>query len=641
MSKLLRILFVEDSENDAILLLRHITRNGYDVSYERVVDADTMSTMLESKTWDLVIADYSLPSFNGLAALALLKKKNLDIPFIIVSGTIGEEIAVQAMKAGAHDYVMKGNLARLVPAIQRELDEVLIRSERKQASKALKESENRYRRLFEGSKDSIFFSNKDGKFIDINPAGIELFGYKSKEELLADDASGYSFIDTDTSNRRRELFLKDKMIKDLEYTIKRKDGTSAVVLETTMPVEDSNGNVIMYRGILRDVTKQKQLEQQFIRAQKMESIGTLAGGIAHDFNNILGIIMGYASLLENKRTHPAEFSECVNAIIQASGRGAALVHQILTFARKTEISFRQINLNESVKEIIDLIKDTFPKIIIIHSLLHDELPNILADSAQVHQVLLNLCLNARDAMPSGGSLMFKTELIRNNQVKERFSNADNENYICLSVIDTGEGMDDNTKTRIFDPFFTSKEEGKGFGLGLSVVYGIIQAHQGFIDVESNKGVGTTFKLYFPVLPGNIKQTELQTLKKTSQLEGTETILVVEDEDFICNMIRITLDSKGYKVITAHDGLQAVQLYDKYKNEIALVITDLGLPVMTGMEEFKRIKEINPEVKVIITTGFLEPDVKSRLLIEGAKAFLPKPFKPDDVLHIVREVLDRN
>ncbi len=641
MSKLLRILFVEDSENDAILLLRHITRNGYDVSYERVVDADTMSTMLESKTWDLVIADYSLPSFNGLAALALLKKKNLDIPFIIVSGTIGEEIAVQAMKAGAHDYVMKGNLARLVPAIQRELDEVLIRSERKQASKALKESENRYRRLFEGSKDSIFFSNKDGKFIDINPAGIELFGYKSKEELLADDASGYSFIDTDTSNRRRELFLKDKMIKDLEYTIKRKDGTSAVVLETTMPVEDSNGNVIMYRGILRDVTKQKQLEQQFIQAQKMESIGTLAGGIAHDFNNILGIIMGYASLLENKRTHPAEFSECVNAIIQASGRGAALVHQILTFARKTEISFRQINLNESVKEIIDLIKDTFPKIIIIHSLLHDELPNILADSAQVHQVLLNLCLNARDAMPSGGSLMFKTELIRNNQVKERFSNADNENYICLSVIDTGEGMDDNTKTRIFDPFFTSKEEGKGFGLGLSVVYGIIQAHQGFIDVESNKGVGTTFKLYFPVLPGNIKQTELQTLKKTSQLEGTETILVVEDEDFICNMIRITLDSKGYKVITAHDGLQAVQLYDKYKNEIALVITDLGLPVMTGMEEFKRIKEINPEVKVIITTGFLEPDVKSRLLIEGAKAFLPKPFKPDDVLHIVREVLDRN
>jgi PAS domain S-box-containing protein len=640
MSNLLRILLVEDSENDALLLVRHIQRSGYEVIFDRVVDSTTMIEALQQQSWDIVIADYALPTFNGLAALALLKREKIDIPFIIVSGTIGEDVAVQTMKAGAHDYVMKGNLARLIPAIQREMDEAEMRRERQRTEEALHESENRYRGLFEGSKDAIFFSTVEGKFIDINPAGVELFGYGSKEELLAADINQNIYFDSNGSNRKKELILAEGFIKDFEYTLKRKDGTSAIVLETTIPERDLQGNVIMYRSILRDVTKQKQLEQQFIQAQKMDSIGTLAGGIAHDFNNILGIILGYSNLLKGKRTKPKEFSESVSAIVQAIERGASLVQQILTFARKTDVSFRQINLANAARDMLAMLKETFPKIIVMKGIFTKNIPDIYADNNQIHQVLLNLCLNARDAMPNGGLLTLKTEMRTNEQVREHFPSADQEMYVCLIVTDTGEGMDEGTRLRIFDPFFTTKKDGKGTGLGLSVVYGVMQAHLGFIDVESKQKQGTTFRLYFPVPTTNTRQIDLQQQKDSFHLEGTETILFVEDEDFIRDMVRLTLESKGYKVYTARDGVTAIRLYKKHKKEIDLVLTDLGLPGMTGIDEFKKLKELNPKVRVVITSGFLDQDVRYKLLMDGAKAFIQKPYQPGNVLQIVREVLDK-
>ncbi len=426
MNKALNILLVEDSEDDALLLTRYIQRNGFEVIVNRVVDSTTMIESLERRSWDIVIADYALPTFSGLAALEILKGKKIDIPFIIVSGTIGEDVAVQAMKAGAHDYVMKGNLARLIPAIQREMDEADIRRERRQAEDALHESENRYRGLFEGSKDAIYFSTIDDKFIDINPAGIELFGYRSKEELLAADISQGILLESDRSHRKKKMIHAEGLIKDFEYTLERKDGTSAVVLETTMPVRDLHGNIIMYRSILRDVTNQKQLEQQFIQAQKMDSIGILAGGIAHDFNNILGIILGYSSLLEGARNKPQEYSERISVIIQAIERGASLVQQILTFARKADVSFRQTNLAKAAFDMLAMLKETFPKIIVMKGVFAQDIPDIYADNNQIHQVLLNLCLNARDAMPNGGLLTLKTEIRTNEQVRERFPSADQE-----------------------------------------------------------------------------------------------------------------------------------------------------------------------------------------------------------------------
>jgi two-component system, cell cycle sensor histidine kinase and response regulator CckA len=640
MSKILHLLLVEDSENDALLLVRHIQKSGYEIEYDRVVDITAMNESLERKSWDIVIADYSLPAFSGLAALALLKEKKIDIPFIIVSGTIGEEVAVQAMKSGAHDYVMKGKLTRLIPAIQREMDEAEIRRERKGTEKALQESENRYRGLFEGSKDTIYFSTVEGKCIDINPAGIELFGYGSKEELMTADIAQDIFFNTLWSHRKKELIHAEGFTKDFEFTIKRKDGTTAIVVESTMPVRDVQGNVIMYRSILRDVTKQKQLEQQFIQSQKMESIGTLAGGIAHDFNNILGIILGYSSQLEGKKNKPQEFSNSISAIVQAVERGASVVQQILTFARKTDVSFKLINLANAAREMLAMIKETFPKIIVMEGIFAPNIPDIYAESTQIHQVLLNLCLNARDAMPNGGLLTLKTEMRTNEQVREFFPSADKENYVCLVVTDTGEGMDEETRLRIFDPFFTTKTDGKGTGLGLSVVYGVMQAHLGFIDVESKPKQGTIFRLYFPVPTTHTSQIDFHQEEDSLNVEGTETILVVEDEDFIRNMVHRTLESKGYKVYTAQDGITAIQLYKNHRHEIDLVLTDLGLPGMTGIDEFKMLKELNPEVKVVLTSGFFDKEERYKLLMGGAQAFIQKPFRLESVLQIIREVLDR-
>jgi PAS domain S-box-containing protein len=639
MSTLLRILIVEDAEDDALLLVRHIQRGGYEVTYERVEDAASMNTALNRQSWDIIISDYALPTFNGLAALKLLQEKEIDIPFIIVSGTIGEDVAVRAMKAGAHDYVMKGNLARLIPAIQRELQDVEVRRERKRAEEALLESEDRYRRLFEESKDAIYISTVEGKFLDINQAGVELFGYGSKEELLTANIEQDIYTDRPKRNRTKEIMHTQGFIKDFEQTLKRRDGKPIIVLETATPVCDAQGNVIMYRSILRDVTKQKLLEQQFIQAQKMESIGTLASGIAHDFNNILCLILGCCNLLKKRKITPKEISEGVNAISQAVERGAALVNQILTFARKTEAAFGLVNLPDLARELLSMLKQTFPKIITFKGNFAKNVPDIYADRTQMHQVLLNLCVNARDAMPNGGLITMRTELRTKEQVRERFPSADQEMYVCLSVTDTGEGMDEITRLRIFDPFFTTKDKGKGTGLGLSVVYGVMQAHHGFIELESKLGRGTTFRLYFPVPTIDTQSTDFQIQKDTFKIGGTETILFVEDEDLLSTMVRRILEFKGYTIHIAKNGKQAIKIYKQYKQKIALVLTDLDIPGMSGIDEFKKLRKINPAVKVIFASGFFEPHTKSELLKARAKGFIQKPYSNDEVLRKLREVLD--
>jgi two-component system, cell cycle sensor histidine kinase and response regulator CckA len=640
MNKLIHLLLVEDSEDDALLLLRHLQLGGYETICDRVVDRMTMIESLHRTSWDLVIADYMLPNFNGLAALAILKEKNIDIPFIIVSGTIGEDVAVQAMKAGAHDYVMKGNLTRLIPAIQREMDEAVIRRERRRTEIDLHETQDRYRDLFEGSKDAIYFSTAEGKFIDINPAGIELFGYGSKKELLDANHNLNVFFDSKKCQQRNERLLSEGFLKDFESSLTRKDGVSVIVMETTVPVRSAQGTVTMYHSILSDMTVQKQLEQQILQAQKMEGIGTLAGGIAHDFNNILSIILAYSNTLVEKQRTPQEFSDSVSTIVHAVERGASLVQQILTFARKADIQFKQTNLTAAASEMLVMLKETFPKIISLCGDFAKDSPDISADHTQVYQVVLNLCLNARDAMPHGGTLLLKTELLHKEEVREHFPDADQEQYVCLSVMDTGEGMDEQTRLRIFDPFFTTKKDGNGTGLGLSVVYGVMQTHHGFIEVESKLKQGTTFRLYFPVQESSTRPKDLLPQKESIRLEGSETILYVEDEEFIRDIVRLTFESNGYKVYTAPDGITAIQLYSTHLQDIDLVLTDMGLPGMTGMDEYQKLKEINPDVKVIFTSGLIDPDIRDRLIKDGAVGFIQKPFRPGDLLQTIREVLDK-
>ncbi|RPI06903.1 MAG: PAS domain S-box protein [Ignavibacteriae bacterium] len=401
---------------------------------------------------------------------------------------------------------------------------------------------------------------------------------------------------------------------------------------------------MMYEGrkalleVFQDVTEQKKLQHELIQSQKMLSIGTLAGGIAHDFNNILAIILGYISILSTKKDDPKRFSEGVHAIKQAVDRGAGLVKQILTFASKTDVMFEPTSVPDLTRELVSMMQQTFPKTVTFNQDFEAELPVINADHSQIHQVLLNLCVNARDAMPKGGVISIKAGVAAGEKLLERFPAATEQQYLYIAVSDTGTGIDETTRTRIFDPFFTTKEKGKGTGLGLSVVYGVLQAHHGFIDVESEMGKGTTFRLYLPVQKDT--NTEVDSgARKEQVIGGNETLLVVEDEDLLLDMIQILLEAHGYTILSAKDGNEAITTYAEHAGSIALVMSDMGLPKLSGEGVYYKIKEINPAVKMIVASGFFEPDTKATLEAAGVLGFLQKPYIIEDVLAKIRKALD--
>ena len=513
-------------------------------------------------------------------------------------------------------------------------------TEKKRAEAALRKSEEKYRSLFEESKDIVYISTHDGKLLDINPAGVELLGYNSKEEIFQIDIAHGLFADPRQSEVMRQLMEDQGFLKNFEELLLRKDGKKIIVLDTATAVRDAKGRTILFRGIMRDITKEKHLEEELTQIQKLESIGTLASGIAHDFNNILGIILGYSSLIERIADDPEKLSQSVQSINAAVQRGASLVKQILTFARKADVIFGPIDVNVMIKEIVKMLRETFPKTIEMSLQLDRDLPFIIADATQLHQVLLNIGVNARDAMPIGGILSFKTEIAKGSSLRNAFSDVQDADYAHIIITDTGVGMDNTTRAHIFDPFFTTKEKGKGTGLGLSVVYGVMKNHNGFIDVQSEPGKGTTFNLYFPIPEESAHRTG-RTVEDSENIRGgTETILVVEDEEALLRMSKRILEGKGYHVLTAVDGLEALALYRKHKDEIALVVTDVGLPKMSGDQLFFELKKVNPSVRVVLVSGYIDPGIKSEIFKAGVHDFVQKPYDPDEVLKKVRESIDR-
>jgi PAS domain S-box-containing protein len=513
-------------------------------------------------------------------------------------------------------------------------------TERRRAEEALRASEEKFRALFEESKDAVYISTVDGKLMDINAAGIELLGYQSKQELLDIDLGRDSYIDAE----RREQFRKDMeqrgFVKDFEYVLRRKGGEQLTVLETATAVRDKQGAVVLYRGIIRDVTRQRQLELQFLQAQKMESIGTLAGGIAHDFNNILGIVLGHLALLERTRNNDAQFEESIFSINKAVERGASLVRQILTFARKAETQLEPVNINSVIKELAKMIEETFPKTIAVTLQLDKTIPVVSMDPTQLHQTMLNLCVNARDAMEGTGTLTIATHLVLGRDVSSRFPKASASHYVQVSAVDTGSGMDEMTKQRIFEPFFTTKGEGKGTGLGLAVVYGVLQAHNGFVDVETALGHGTAFHLFFPVPEGILRTSEKQTVPQEDLPRGTETILVVEDEDVLRDLLVKLLEMQGYSVIPACDGEEAVMRFSEHAAKIDLVLSDMGLPKRSGWDAFRMMQKINSKVRILLASGYIEPGQKLEILKSRAVRFIHKPYKMEEILVAVRETLDK-
>jgi CheY-like chemotaxis protein len=361
----------------------------------------------------------------------------------------------------------------------------------------------------------------------------------------------------------------------------------------------------------------------------------LAGGIAHDFNNSLNIIRGYAMLAGTQHAQQAQVAESMKVINEEVDRGAAIVRQLLTLARKTDTRLTDTDLNQIVVRVGELIKQTFPKTISIKLRLDHTIAPVLADSNQINQALLNICVNARDAMPTGGDLTLRTSINDGSSLQKRHPETSASPYVCLAVSDTGTGIEESIRSRIFEPFFTTKGFGEGTGLGLAMVYGIIKSHKGIVDVESESGHGTTVRLFLPLdQDDNDAVLDKTADRKSPAREITPnraTVLVVEDEPAMAHLLAASLRQEGYNVLAAFDGAEAIDLYERHGHEVDLVLMDLGLPKISGSEVIRRMKEHNPGVKVIVTTGYLEPALKSELLSAEVKDYIYKPYSLDIVL----------
>ena len=428
----------------------------------------------------------------------------------------------------------------------------------KQSARALAESERKYRTMFEESQDVIYMADIRGNLIDINQAGVELFGYGSRPEILHVNIAR----DIYENPRDGEKFLAAIMIsgyvRDYEVNLKTKSGKPVVVLITARAEYSESDRVIGYRGIMRDITERKLLEQRYMQAQKMESIGQLAGGIAHDFNNILGGILGYASWMKTNLKEDDLFFKPVDTIEKSAQRAAELTGQLLAFARGGKYDIRAANLNSVISDSLKIISGTFDKSISIETKLDPSLPTVEIDIGQIQQVLINLCVNARDAMPGGGRMTIQSSMaVLGEADAQKQLEARPGWFAVMTVSDTGVGMSDTVKQRLFEPFFTTKEKGKGTGLGLSMVYGVVKNHGGFVNVYSEVDNGSAFKVYLP-LSG--KPEVLERDSKEEINGGHETVLVIDDEDVIREVAGEILRSYGYHVLLAADGEEGVQSF---------------------------------------------------------------------------------
>jgi two-component system, cell cycle sensor histidine kinase and response regulator CckA len=507
----------------------------------------------------------------------------------------------------------------------------------KKSMEDLRKSEERHRLFFEEDLTGDFIADAHGIITACNPRFLSIFGFSSYREAVGRDF--YSlYADVSTGNVVRYKIKNKQRIEYVEQVMRHRDGEHIYVVTSLAGKYDLNDKVLEIRGYLFDDTLRKRLEQHLLQAHKLESVSTLAGGIAHDFNNIFGIILGHTSLMERRLTDPEKLRKSTETITAAIQRGASLVQQLLTFAHKSNVQMGIIRLHDIFSDIHNLLNEIFPKTIEISIRSNPHVPSLVGDRSQVHQALLHLCINARDAMSEGGMLSVDARVVTRDELDDKFGQAKDDAYICISVTDTGIGMDAILQSRIFEPFFTTKETGKGTGLGLSFVYGVVTGHNGFIDVVSDVGRGTTFYLYFPVHPiDEVVQTVVT--KESGDVEGgSETILLVEDEHALLEIVADFLNDKGYKVIAARDGIEAVDLYRKFKDQIDVVISDIGLPKLGGLEVTRRIRDINPHAKYILASGYADSDESERIRISGGSHFIEKPYKPVELLLKLKEVL---
>ena len=772
----LRVLLVEDSEDDAALLMRALRKGDFEPDWKRVETAAEMDYALDHRPWDVILCDFKLPEFSGLSAIELLRTKNIDIPIIIVSGAIGEEMAVECMHRGAYDYILKDNLSRLCPAIEREIAEAHVRrkhreaeealhenerllkeaqemahlgfwrwdvgtghvewseqvykifrlnpdtfkphidsilerspwpedherdkelirratenhgrgsyeqrflradgsigyycstfhglyddqnhlvsivgtlqdiTERKQVEEALRQSEEKFKTIANYTVDWESWFAPDGKYLWVNPAVERITGYSADEVLTMSDFIAVMIAEEDREGLRKRMqgALSGTWGENYEIRYIHKNGGKLWLSISWQPVYDAQARFLGIRTSGRDITARKKaeeerhnLEKQLFEAQKMESIGTLAGGIAHDFNNILSGIIGYAELLDLEVNE--EVSRNVHQILHAAERARNLIKQILAFSRHVEQDKKPMDFRHVIQDALKLLRATIPAKVEMTIRLPDRPVIIHADYTQMHQVIMNIGTNAVHAMGEKGGQL-EVCLVREDLSGgggPRDLNLPAGIYARLSVRDTGHGIDPVHMGRLFDPFFTTKKVGEGTGLGLSVVYGIVQDHGGGIGVSSQPGQGATFSVYLPVIKDVSMPHDVPDLKEIPR--GHERILFVDDESALVELGRRVLSSLGYQVTGCAKSEDALRIYRENPGAFDLVITDMNMPSMSGSELASAILQIRRNQPIILSTGYSDYMNGEKAKEIGISAFIMKPFTKQILAEQIRKVLDQ-
>lgn len=635
-----RILHLEDNPADGELIRATLDQEQLPCEIHRVVTREAFITELEAGAYDLILADYNLPAFDGLTALTLARARRPEIPFLFVSGFIGEEVALESLKNGATDYVFKHNFARLAPAIRRALEAASVRRERESAEAALQEREATLRSFFDAAPFLMgLLEWRDGEVIHRsgNAATVSFFAVPAeaiRDRTLRDLGLPPGVLARAAA--QYEQCQREERAVEQDHTFEWRGRTRHFAI-TLSPVAGHDGRPSRCCYIAEDVTEKRQLERQYLRAQRLESVGTLASGLAHDLNNVLAPIVMALRLFRAKLPDP-EDQELLTNLESSARRGADIIRQVLTFARGVEGERQPVALSRLIGELEKIIRETFARSIQLETRVAADLRPILGDSTQLYQVLMNLCVNARDAMPAGGRLRIQA---RNLQLDEEGApshpGARPGDYVWISVADSGTGIVPEVIDKIFDPFFTTKDLGQGTGLGLPTTLTIVKSHGGWITVESEPGRGSEFHVYLPASRADAAPASVSTLLEQPRGHG-ELVLVVDDDATMRQVARSTLIKAGYEVLTAHDGREALALFHAQRSQIAVVLTDLMMPGMDGPALVGELRKLGSQVPVITMSGLVETHSSNRLSATTT-AFLEKPFTAESLLGTVRTALE--
>jgi len=638
MGKLLKILLAEDSQNDAELIIAQLRHDGFDPVCHRVETEADFLAQLETGP-DIVLSDYAMPEFSGLRAAQLTRQSGKNIPFILISGTMGEDVAVEAMKFGATDYLLKDRIARLGSAVERALEQKKLQHERHLTEQELLWKTTLLEAQLESSLDGILIVDSQGRQILQNRRMAEMWKTPPPSGAPKVDPAQAVFDPVYAKHpqqfAQKVAYLNAHPEEASHDVIELNDGT--VFDRYSAPVRDGTRKNYGRIWSFRDITERRKLEAQFRQAQKMESIGMLAGGIAHDFNNILSAILGNLYLAKLDAASQPELLEHLEHISIATRRATDLVNQILTFSRQNKQEREPVRLNHVILEALKLLRASVPATIRIQTDL-TQTPTVLANATAIHQVVMNLGTNAWHAMrDKPGTLKVEMNVIEADiDFALAHTGLSPGRYVRLSFSDTGHGMDAATQERIFDPFFTTKAVGEGTGLGLAVVLGIMQSHDGAITVYSELNVGTTFHLYFPVFETELAPAEMPTIP-IPKGQG-EHILFVDDEEALASVGKKMLERLGYVVTVKTNALEAVSAVRDDPQKYQIVITDLTMPVLDGAKLGTQLLQINPRLPIILTTGYSGVMTDEKIKDLGFAVILAKPTTARALGEVVHRIL---